>query len=119
MKYVPSLFQGRELKYTGFSKVPRSYRDCSGFKIPKYREEWYDVSCTETYRFCAACHEREPLILKMRGLCEDSLDATFFKMVDQYGEMPWFKSFTRYNIVYDKNGTWLLFDCIFVSKTIS
>ncbi|XP_064084504.1 uncharacterized protein LOC135200106 isoform X2 [Macrobrachium nipponense] len=99
---------GDPMTYSNF--LAEGKRSCAGLKIPPYREEWHDVTCSSTYKFCASCQEEEPVVLRVRGLCESFVHETFFRMANQYGEMPLFRGFTKYNIVYDNVETWLLLD---------
>ncbi|XP_066941310.1 uncharacterized protein [Macrobrachium rosenbergii] len=100
---------GDPVTYSNF--LAEQKRPCAGLKIPPNREEWHDVSCSSTYKFCATCQEeQQPVVLRMRGLCDSILHETFFRMGNQYGEMILFRGFTKYNIVYDNVGTWVLLD---------
>ncbi|XP_066961634.1 uncharacterized protein [Macrobrachium rosenbergii] len=100
--------KGNPLAYNNFQGNP--IFSCAGFKIPPHQEEWAIVKCSTTYQFCLACQEEDPVILKMRGLCDSFKHSTYFRMADSFGERPLFKGFTKYNIVYDENGTWALTD---------
>ncbi|XP_068239403.1 uncharacterized protein [Palaemon carinicauda] len=100
--------QGNAIDYSNFGG--NQYYQCAGFKIPPYQKEWTGLSCSPTYEFCFACQEDDPVIFKMRGLCDSTIHSTYFRMVDQYSERPFFRGFTKYNIQYNENGTWILSD---------
>lgn len=97
------------LNYTNFEGTARtSSKDCSAMLVPPYREVWDDMSCGNTYHFCVTCQELEPVVLKMRGLCEDDEKGAWFRIERDQGDRPNFKGFTKYYIFYDKNSTWSL-----------
>ena len=52
-------------------------QDCAAFDKPPDKYIWNDVAC-RTYKFCVPCQYKEPVILKMRGLCEEDEQATNF-----------------------------------------
>ncbi|XP_042208523.1 uncharacterized protein LOC121856845 [Homarus americanus] len=101
--------KGSRLNFTNFDDTTiKKSKNCSGFKVPPYTENWDQISCTSTYEFCMGCEEVEPTVLKMRGLCEQYLQSTYLRLEQHKGQMPAFRGFTKYYISFDGNHTWSL-----------
>lgn len=81
-------FQGRKLNYTNFeSPTSLSYQRCVGLLVPPASGTWTGMSCKKTVKFCAACYERRPIVMRMRGLCEQTLEATLFRIEQELGKV--------------------------------
>lgn len=78
--------QGEPLNYTNFEVAEPTWR-CAAFQVPPYQDHWTSVSC-KTYRFCVSCLEREPVVVKMRGLCDQGRDDVLFRVEQREGHMP-------------------------------
>ncbi|KAG7160120.1 Ligand-gated ion channel 50-like [Homarus americanus] len=75
-------------------------------------EEWDDINCSDTYKFCFACEEEEvPAVLKMRGLCETDIKSAWFTLHQQGAQRPTFMGFTKYHVyLKEETSTWYLHD---------
>ncbi|XP_045126023.1 uncharacterized protein LOC123513162 isoform X2 [Portunus trituberculatus] len=95
--------EGVLLNYTNFGgRDKSSKKECAIYLIPPQNQGWDDSICTNIYKFCSACMEETPAVLKMRGLCEDEdLKAAWFTFHQQPGKKPSFKGFTKYIIEPD------------------
>ncbi|XP_047482401.1 uncharacterized protein LOC125034558 [Penaeus chinensis] len=97
------------LNYTNFEGAARSNsKDCSGLLVPPYREVWDEMSCGNTYHFCVTCQELQPVVMKMRGLCEENEKEAWFRMERVESDRPNFRGFSKYYISYGNNLTWSL-----------
>ncbi|XP_076068380.1 uncharacterized protein LOC143040827 [Oratosquilla oratoria] len=107
--------------FTNFSggKTPKSTKqNCLTFDIPPYVGQWNDVSCKNTYKFCAPCREVEPVTLRMRGLCEEDEKAAWFRMYQEpLAEYVNFRGFTKY-ILHLEGNSWVL-DNIWTNETVA
>lgn len=93
--------QGETLNYTNFegsSKVTK--RRCAVFQVPPYQGFWTSVSC-QTYNFCFSCLEREPVVVKIRGLCDQLPADVLFRIEQQEGQMPELRRVFSKSITYN------------------
>ena len=67
------------MNYTGFpnGKAETNSQDCASLEKPPLNYEWNDVNC-KNYKFCAPCFYEKPTILKLRGICDEDIKASFF-----------------------------------------
>lgn len=101
--------EGLPLNYSNFGSVTTSSgkSSCAGYHVPPLGGQWTQISCRNVYQFCAACQERRAVVFRMRGLCEEDLQSTYFRIEQQRGHMPSFRGFTKYYLSYENN-TWSL-----------
>ncbi|KAK4301655.1 hypothetical protein Pmani_026213 [Petrolisthes manimaculis] len=103
-------YEGKRLNYTNFDteQTLKSTR-CVGFLKPPAQGKWTDISCKLYIKFCAACHQRHhPIVLRMRGLCEQHVISSYFRIEQQLGKVASLRGFTKYYISRDDNATWTL-----------
>ncbi|XP_042237824.1 uncharacterized protein LOC121876616 [Homarus americanus] len=105
--------EGNLLNFTNFKGSSTSKTlNCAGLLIPPQVEEWDDINCSDTYKFCFACEEEEvPAVLKMRGLCETDIKSAWFTLHQQGAQRPTFMGFTKYHVyLKEETSTWYLHD---------
>ncbi|KAK8394124.1 hypothetical protein O3P69_006367 [Scylla paramamosain] len=104
--------EGVLLNYTNFVGTNKALsRECAIYLIPPNNQGWDDTTCSDLYKFCSACREETPAVLKMRGLCEpEDLKAAWFTLHQRPGQKPVFKGFTKYIVepVKESETSWRL-----------
>nr|XP_027231093.1 uncharacterized protein LOC113822752 [Penaeus vannamei] len=115
-------FEDQPLNYTNFQDAPTSGTlDCASLLVPPYVEEWDDVKCGSLYKFCVACEEDEaaPLVLRMRGLCEQDEKAAWFTLQQRRGDRVLLKGFTKYLIyLEEESNKWHLYN-MWINRTVA
>ena len=80
------------MTYTNFANAANHPRQkCAAFDVPPNIGQWNDIECHKN-PFCFACEIKNTFTIRMRGLCEDDIQATYFFFKD-------LKNMFKYNIM--------------------
>ena len=109
-----SIINNAQLNYTNFKAgyaIPVSSHYClylDSFEV-KY---WVQSPCI--FKTCVICEFNSPTVLRLRGLCEDSIIDRYYVINGEYNGQPLFKGISH-SIIRATNTTWELVDTLFPS----
>lgn len=72
--------------------------------------EWEDTSCYEHWQACAPCHSSNDTPLRLRGLCFEWEEQTFFEVLGYRAKKPYFHGYHGLMIYSSGGGTWHMLD---------
>lgn len=72
--------------------------------------KWVDTSCSIQWPACVPCQIIRTTPLRLRGLCFETEEETYYEALGYRGQKPYFHGYFGYMIYRNDDGVWIMYD---------